>query len=319
VTKLDIGGLAAFCAAPGVSTACAAPARLLKQALPGWSFTDVPDGGFFARPPGAPPDALRLLLVTHIDEIGGIIAEPAGDGTWRTRIWGAPVERYTGPLQRFPIGEEGSAAACEGLIDSSGPTAELVVRGRDLRPWRDAFTFAQEARVEGETLYAKAIDPRATAWASLSAAQSVGSDAVGLAFCVGEECGMLAPQKLAHAAGRAFPALEYVVNADVPGAGNLEGAQVGEVALRWAEGSRQIDPAFTVGTWERLREQGVEIALAGARSGSQTACFLPYAQCLSVALPAHEIHTRCASIPIAAVERCVRALEAICSLLLGGA
>ena len=56
--------------------------------------------------------------------------------------------------------------------------------------------------------------------------------------------------------------------------------------------------------------------MAVAQSGSQTASFVPYASCLSVALPADGIHTRRARIPLAAIERCQALLVETARLLL---
>ena len=85
---------------------------------------------------------------------------------------------------------------------------------------------------------------------------------------------------------------------------------------RWFKVGMELYYAAGNSVIERLRERGVDIELAVAQSGSQTAFFVPYASCLSVAMPAEGIHTRRARIPLAAITRCQEILVEIARLLL---
>src|SRR5205814_10225663 len=120
--------------------------------------------------------------------------------------------------------------------DGATSLGAFVLRGAALEPWMTYFTFREPAVVEGGDLLAKAIDPRATAWAALQAAITLGAPEVALVCCYAEECSAIAAQKVAHRANRMFPGLRYVVNADVPSPENITGVEVGEVALRHLEG-----------------------------------------------------------------------------------
>jgi putative aminopeptidase FrvX len=132
-----------------------------------------------------------------------------------------------------------------------------------------------------------------------------------LLFCYAEECSMTAAGKLVEYVRRHMPAVETVVNADVPGLHNIAGVGPDEVAIRPMERDRLTDPTFSLGLYERLRARGVEVTLAVAASGSQTHLFVPLARTVSVALPARGIHQARATLSRAALERCVRLLLAI--------
>jgi putative aminopeptidase FrvX len=308
-----------WCALPAVSTACGAATTFLRGQLAGWQFEDVEDGGLLALPPRSSPQAIRLLFVTHIDEIGGLVGPEVSPGVHRARYWGAPPAAFAGDLQAFRFDSTAAhGTPCVGIPMGGELETEraLHLHGEGLQPSRMFFTFDQSSRIEGGDLLAKAIDPRATAWAALEAARELSRPEVGLLFCYAEECSPLAAAKVATVAHHRFPNLEYVVNADVPAPGNIEGCAVGEVALRHMEGTRQIDPCFSLRVYESLEARGADIRLAVARTGSQTAAFVPYARCLSIALPAEEIHTRRARIPLSAIDHCGTVLREIAGLLL---
>lgn len=310
---MDTAAPRAWCELPSVGTACGPAAAFARARLAGWQIVEVTDGGLIATAPGADATRVRLLFVVHVDEIGGMIGQPLGRDSYAIRSWGAPPRVFAGPLQAIRYDAEApEGIPCEGTAMLGG----FSVRGAGLEPWMTYFTFREPAVVEGDDLLAKAIDPRATAWAAMEAARELGLPEVGLVCCYAEECSAIAAQKVAHRASRQFPNLEYVVNADVPSPENITGVAVGEVALRHLEGRGHIDPVFTLRTYERLRARGVEVKLAVAQSSSQTAFFVPYASCLSVALPADGIHTRRARIPLAAIGRCRSLLVETARLLM---
>jgi putative aminopeptidase FrvX len=317
---LDLSKLCEWCTLPSVGTACSRAASFLRTELSNWNLAEITDGGLLATAPGGTDTDVRLLLVTHVDEIGGIVGQEVSPGLHACKHWGAPPSVFRGGLQAFWYDSNSvREALCEGIEDTSGDEHRLLVRGSGLTPWHTFFTFNSKARVKDDDLYSKAIDPRATAWAALLAAKELNDPQIGLLFCYAEECSMTAAQKAAWIAAKRFPNLQYVVNADVPAPSNIEGAGVGDVALRYLEGTRHIDPVFTLRTYEALKRQGSSVKLAAARTGSQTAYFVPYAQCLSVALPADNIHTSCARMPVKALGDCVEVLVSIARLLLSDA
>ena len=314
---IDVSKLCEWCSLPSVGTACSRAAAYLRGELSGWQVDEITDGGLIATVPGATNTEVRLLLVTHVDEIGGVVGQEISPGLHACKHWGAPPSVFAGALQAFQYDSVSVPdALCEGVEDTSGIEPRLIIRGSGLTPWHTFFTFDTKARVQDGILYSKAVDPRATSWAALVAAKELNDPRVGLLFCYAEECSMTAAQKAAWVAVKRFPNLQYVVNADVPAPSNIEGAGVGDVALRYLEGTRHIDPVFTLRTYESLIRKGSSVKLAAARTGSQTAYFVPYAQCLSVALPADNIHTNCARMPVKAVSDCVKILEDISKLLM---
>jgi putative aminopeptidase FrvX len=313
----DIAKLCEWCSLPSVGTACARAAAFLRRELQDWNVEEITDGGLFATAPGGTDADVRLLLVTHVDEIGGIVGREVSSGLHACKHWGAPPSIFGGALQGFWYDSDSAQEVlCEGIEATSGDDPRLLIKGSNLTPWHTFFTFNSKAQIKDEVLHSKAIDPRATAWAALMAAKELSDPRVGLLFCYAEECSMTAAQKTAWVSAKRFPNLQFVVNADVPAPTNIEGVGVGDVALRYLEGTRHIDPVFTLRTYEALVRQGSKVKLAAARTGSQTAYFVPYAQCLSVALPADSIHTSCARMPVKAVGDCAEVLVSICRILL---
>ena len=62
----------------------------MRERLAGWSITSITDGGLIATTPDAGPAGVRLLLVVHVDEIGGMVGEALGRSNYAARCWGAP-------------------------------------------------------------------------------------------------------------------------------------------------------------------------------------------------------------------------------------
>src|SRR5690348_10719707 len=201
---MDTAALRAWCELPSVGTACGPAAAYLRAALPGWSVIDVTDGGLIATAPGAAAGGVRLLLVVHVDEIGGLVGQSLGRESYAARCWGAPPRVFAGPLQAIRYDSEApGGTSCDGAT----PLGGFVLRGAALEPWMTYFTFREPAVIEGGDLLAKAIDPRATAWAALQAAITLSAPEVGLACCYAEECSAIAAQKVAQRASRIFPEL----------------------------------------------------------------------------------------------------------------
>src|SRR5438874_1215521 len=174
---MDTAALRAWCELPSVATACGPAAAFVRACLPGWSLVDVTDGGLIATAPGAAAADVRLLFVVHVDEIGGLVGQSLGRESYAARCWGAPPPVFTGPLQAMRYDSEAPAGTpCEGATSLGA----FVLRGAVLEPWMTYFTFREPAVIEGGNLLAKAIDPRATAWAALQAAIALGAPEAGL-------------------------------------------------------------------------------------------------------------------------------------------
>ena len=54
-----------------------------------------------ALPQGTAPEAVRLLFVTHVDEVGGFVMFPAADGHEARVIGNQPVVFAETPLQAY--------------------------------------------------------------------------------------------------------------------------------------------------------------------------------------------------------------------------
>lgn len=302
--------LKALSEAPGVATACGPVTGVLRRLLPGFAFREVPDGFFFAFPEGARLSELRLLYVTHVDEIGGWVLFSDESGRYATWLIGNRPEAFVGrELQafRYDARDASETIRCVGQVEGD----RLLLHGEGLQPLRMFWTFREELRVEGDEITGKALDPRVTVYCAVVAARRLKRRDVGLLFCYAEECSHGPAEKAAEFCRRLLPALEVVVNADVPGLQNIEGVAPDQVAIRPLEGRALIDPTFSLALYERLRADGVEVELAAAASGSQTATFLPLARCVSVALPSVGIHQARVAMSVRGTFRCIELLSAI--------
>jgi len=308
--------LKALAEAPGVATACGPVTTVLRRLLTGWAFREVPDGFFLATPAGTGLGALRLLYVTHVDEVGGWVLFPDEEGRFGTGLIGNRPEAFAGhALQafRYDAQDAGETIPCIGEVVGD----RLVLRGVDgegappLQPLRMFWTFREELRVEGDCISGKALDPRVTVYCAVAAARRLARPDAGLLFCYAEECSRGPAEKAAEFCRRSLPALEVVVNADVPGLQNIAGVAPDEAAIRPLEGRGLIDPVFSLSLYERLRERGVEVQLAAAASSSETTTFVPLARAVSVALPSVGVHQARVDMSVRGMHRCIALLEAI--------
>jgi putative aminopeptidase FrvX len=327
--------LKALSEVPSVATACGPVTGVLRRLLPGYDFLEVPDGFFLAYPTGSALEELRVLYVTHVDEIGGWVLMPEGDGRFGAWLIGNRPEAFAGtPLQafRYDAVDAGAAIPCVGEVTEVGAThaggapahsplrsfperggdeARLLLRGDGLEPFTMFWTFREELRVEGDRISGKALDPRVTVYCAVAAARRLGRRDLGLLFCYAEECSRGPAQKAYAFCRRALPALEVVVNADVPGTQNIAGVGPDEVAIRPIEGWNLIDPTFSLSLYERLRVGGVAVKLTVAASGSQTATFVPLARTISIALPSVGVHQARVEMSVRGMTRCTDLLAAI--------
>jgi putative aminopeptidase FrvX len=302
--------LKALSEAPGVATACGPVTAVLRGLLPGYEFCEVPDGFFLATPLGTRLSEVRLLYVTHVDEIGGWVLFPDEEGRFGAGLIGNGPEAFAGhPLQAFRY----DATDAAGTIPCAGEVVDdrLMLRGEGLQPLRMFWTFREELRVDGDCITGKALDPRVTVYCAVAAARQIRRRDVGLLFCYAEECSRGPAEKAAEFCRRSLKALEVVVNADVPGTRNITGVAPDEAAIRPLEGRGLIDPVFSLSLYERLRDRGVEVQLAAAASSSQTTTFVPVARCVSVALPSVGVHQARVEMSVRGMRRCIDLLAAI--------
>lgn len=302
--------LKALSEAPSVATACGPVTAVLRRLLPGYRFHEVPDGFFLAVPEGTRWEDLRLLFVTHVDEIGGWVLFPDEEGRHGAGLIGNRPEAFAGhALQafRYDARDASETIPCAGEVVGD----RLMLRGEGLQPLRMFWTFREALRVEGDCITGKALDPRVTVYAAVAAARRLARRDFGLLFCYAEECSRGPAEKAAEFCRRSLPALDVVVNADVPGLQNIVGVAPDEVAIRPLEGRGLIDPVFSLSLYERLRERGVEVQLAAAASSSQTTTFVPLARAVSVALPSVGVHQARVEMSVRGLHRCIALLEAI--------
>ncbi len=312
--RLDEKALLELCDLVSVATACGPAVGWVERRLSGWQFDRVEDGCLLARAPGARDADVRVLYVAHVDEIGGMVLHERPDG-WATRTIGVAPARLAGcALVAMDYLDETGASLrpAEGLVVDD----ELVLRAEGLSPLGAVFTYAERARIEDGWIHGKAIDPRLTAFAVVEAARQLASPAVAAMVVFAEECSMHAAKKGAHLVSRRLPNVELVANADVPGLANLTGCPLDRCALRVAEGGSLIDPHFGLRLHRALTERGLRIALAHARSGSQTPLFIPLAHAISLALPAAEAHVTPTHASLGALRDLIDVLLALPELAL---
>jgi putative aminopeptidase FrvX len=298
---------------PGVATACGPVTTYLRASLPDFHFTEVRDGFLFARPADSALEDVRLLFVTHVDEVGGLVLSPREEGGWDTLLIGYRPEDFAGPeLQAFRYDATDAAHTwpCWGEVDQEG--SRLVLHGDGLEPLKTFFTFRTKCEVTEDTLCGKALDPRAAVYCLLEVSRRLLRRDFGLLFCLAEETGsIVATQKAVTFVTRYLPRLEVVINVDCPSLTNVAGVQFEETALRFVEAGNLIDPTYTLAIHDRLAANGLAVPLAIAATASETHFFAPLAQTLSVALPAIGIHLARTDVSQAAVERCLELLPAL--------
>src|ERR671936_663908 len=119
----------------------------------------MPDGVLVARPPGTTASSVRLLLITHVDEIGGFVMFPAAGGYEARTIGNQPSVFAGTPLQafRYDAVDASATISCQGRVSEDG---RLILEGEGLEPLTMLWTFREPFRVEGDVISGKALDPR---------------------------------------------------------------------------------------------------------------------------------------------------------------
>jgi len=329
---IDLEFLKTLTEVPSVGTACGPTIRLLTERFgEGFTRTVVSDGFCLFQPAGAGPDALRVVFVAHMDEIGGCVYGPrpeAQGGGYLTRVWGnRPGIFAYSSLQAFDYlaGSAEEAFPVRGelvrgprdrvmLVDGQlvpGSEDRLVLHNERIRPYRTAWTFKEETTFDGDVIEGKALDPRVTLYAVVEAVRALNNPAVGAMLVMAEECAMDVARKGVTFLQRHAPDLQLIANADVPWIENIGEGQLDLPAIRIFEGRNFIDPSFGIHVADVLAAQGVEFHLSAARSGSQTIFFTPLAPTLSIALPSDGVHLPRVKMSLRGTQRCLDLLTAI--------
>lgn len=312
---------------PSVGTACGPVVSLLTERFgPHYRRTLTSDGYCLFQRADAPVEALRILFVSHMDEVGGCSygARPAeAGGGYHCRFWGNRPEVFVdSTLQAFDYLDEdanhtfpvrGEVEAGEGLAES-----RMILYGEGVRPYRTAWTFREETAFDGDVVEGKALDPRATLYSVVETVRALDHPAVGALLVMAEECAMEVARKAVVYLQRHAPQLQLIANADVPERNNLGDARLDLPAIRIFEGREFIDPSFGIRTADLLQSKGVDLHLSSARSGSQTRLFTPLCPTLSIALPSDGIHQPRYRMSLRGIERCVTLLRAISETALAG-
>ncbi len=311
----DLDFLRVFTETPSVGTACRPVLNLLAQRFgTGYSRVEKEDAFCLFQKGPSHPSALETVLISHVDEIGGVAYGQMGDGGYFTRTWGNTPDIFANAeLQAFDWLDE----SADGAFPVSGAVAEvdgeprLMLQGDGIRPFRTAFTFRQETTVEGDELFGKALDPRVTAFAVSEAVLQAEDARVGVLFVLAEECAMDVARKAVTWLQANAPNVRLIINADVPELRNLAESRLDMPAIRIFEGRNFIDPGFGIRMSDKLQARGVEHHLTASRSGSQTLLFTPLAPTVSVALPSEGIHCSRYRMSLAGLERCTKLLSGL--------
>ena len=312
---IDTAFLKAFTEVPSIGTACLPAMNMLAEKFgSGYDRTFVSDGFCLFQKAGAGPEALKVVFVAHVDEVGGCVYGPQGDLGFLTRVWGNTPDLFAGfPLQAFDyLATSGDQAfPVRGEVSDVNGEERMLLYGDGIRSYRTGWTFQQETTFDGDTIDGKALDPRITAYAVMEAVLALNTPEVGALFVMAEECAMDVARKAVTFLQKRAPALQLIANADVPGIQNIGEGCLELPAIRIFEGRNFIDPMFGIRVAEVMEQQGVEFHLSAARSGSQTLLFSPLAPTLSIALPSRGVHLPRVLMSLKGTERCISLLHAI--------
>lgn len=305
--SLDHQALAELCDLVSVATACGPAVEWTKARLPDWESRLVEDGFLLSLAPTGSPEDVRVLLVSHVDEIGGYALGEYPEGGCRAATIGAPPEAYDGRSLQAMDWRDPTGASLRPL-EARVVGDDLVIQASDLRPYETVFTYSEPTRMEDDWIHGKGIDPRLTAYAVVEAARRLADPAVAVMLVFAEECSMHAAEKGAAYARRHLPGLRLVANCDVPGLANIEGWGLEQCGVRITERGRLMDPHAALSLHAELRAAGVDIALGASRTGSQTPLFIPQCRAVSLALPAEEAHVTPTRAYLPALETLIEGL-----------
>ncbi len=320
---MDLKFLKVLTETPSVGTACQPVINAITRYLgEDYSSTLVPDGFCLFQKGRSRPSDLKVLFVSHMDEVGGCVYGARADGGFDTRAWGNVPEVFaeaTLQAMDYLTADPDLSFRVHGEVKEVDDEKRLVLFGEGIRAYRTVWTFDEQTVIDGDTIEGKALDPRVTLFATINALRNVDSSEVGLLCVMAEECAMDVARKGVTYLQRHAPNLQFIANADVPSIANLGDGRLDLPAIRIFEGRNFIDPSFGITVADRLASEGVEFHLSAARSGSQTLLFTPLAPTLSIALPASTVHVPRYRMSIQGLQRCISLLEASADGALNGA
>lgn len=295
---------------PGVATACGIPASYIQTVLPRCAFGTCEDGYLFATPEGTAPEAIRMVYVAHLDEVGGMVTTEVEQGLYDTKLFcsASSIAHRQIALYRYDATSEDGVLIGETELEED----RLLVRSDEIEPYLYFFTYREKTVLRGSTITGKALDPRAAVYCLMRVAEQTARTDLGFLFAFSEEVGAYGARKAASHFQQTLPNLEAVVNVDLPILGNAYDLALEEVAIRIIESDRvPIDPCTTLTVYEELRAKDVDVKLATARTGSQTALFAASWPSLSIAFPVRGGHTARGVVSMEAVEKCEALLMAL--------
>ena len=302
--------LCEFCDLISVGTACGPAVKWAREKLGTWTSYMEEDGFLLLLPPESKMENIKILYVSHIDEIGGIVMSPAAAGKgFKTRIIGTMPQAFSErPLIAMDyLGDGSSMKDCRGIMNGG----ELLAYGKDLQPFRTVFTFDEKTSLSGEWIEGKAIDPRVTAFGVIEAASMMKRSDVAVMLVFAEECSMFAAKKGAYFANKKLTSLSLMVNCDVPGFKNVVGGHIEQCIMRLYEGNNLVDPSFGITVYEKLIKNGCTLSMGATLTGSQTSLFIPLCHTISLAVPAEEAHVARTRASLRALEDLIKVLVTI--------
>jgi putative aminopeptidase FrvX len=338
---IDTTALVALCDSVGVATACGPPLGWVTERLPGWQRHVEPDGFAFYRALGAELADVRVVYLSHIDEVGAWVGPRAdGDGSFLAAPFGLTPASLAGAdlVAQDYLDETGATTrpARAEVRMQRGPRArglrwlgrrvhhhfasmvadQLVVHAEHLGPFEAVCTFRGEGLVDGDYVVAKAIDPRSTVFAMTEAAGRIERADTACLFYMAEECSTSSVRKAARFLQDRLPSLRLIVSGDSVEIGSvIPSAPESTAVMRLREKTDFIDPNIALRLRDRLRGDGMELPVVADSRASKTHFVSWVAPTVSMGIPARGQHTPRTRVHLAAIEHAIEVLTRIPSLL----
>ncbi|MBN1412611.1 MAG: hypothetical protein JW969_17310 [Spirochaetales bacterium] len=305
---------------PSVGTACLPIIRIIENRLfKTHSSRIVEDGFCLFIGKGSSLSRIKILIVCHLDEIGGYVTAHMGGDKFGTEYWGNTADVFLNTrLAGFDYlsGDVKSVFPVSSIIENNGTRETLLITGKECRPFRTVWTFDEKTGIDSEWVEGKAIDPRATVYAAIQAACLLKEKTVGLLFVMAEECSVIPARKAAVFCQKHMKNLSVVINADVPDIGKMRGIETELPCIRLMEKGSFIDPFFGLSIADALTAKNLKFGLTYSMSASQTIHFSPVAKTVSIALPGYSTHRPRGRIRKQSIESCIELCAGIAEICL---